>query len=404
MRLKMLRKYQAMAAITVLAGLMAAGCGGDGGDEGGGGGGASDTYVVGANSAQSGYAAPFDQPALKGVEMAVQEINAAGGIDGKYKIELITRSNRSEAAQAAVTSRELISEGMQVMISPCDADLSIPAGGPTQKAKIPAISPCASTPTYPIAVGDFMFGNMPADNQQGTVLADYAIRKGYKTAWLLTSPDTAYTSKLPGYFATVFKKKGGSIVGEQTYKLQTQDFGPQINALKAIKPAPDVIMSSSYEPEFPAFMKQLRAAGVTTPVIESDGIDTATLPEVGDAVNGVVFTTAGFPAPGSKVEDFYAKYKDKTGSEPDTIVVALGYETMQTIAAAVEMAGSTDGQAVRDAIASLKDFEGVVSPITYEGMQGMPLRSVSLVEIRDGKRLFEDEVRPNPSDIPPVSE
>jgi branched-chain amino acid transport system substrate-binding protein len=384
------------ACLLALLAVLVAGCGGDDG-----GGASGDEFVIGVNSAQSGYAAVFDQPALEGLRMAAQELNAEGALDGK-KIRFVVRNNRSEPAQAAITSRELVREGIDLMISPCDADLSIPAGRITQDNEIPAISPCASTPTYPIAVGDYMFGNMPADNQQGTVLADYALDKGYETAWLLLSSDTEYTQRLPEYFAEVFEAKGGEVVGQQNYKLGTQDFSPQIDDLKAIEPQPDVIMSSSYEPEFPAFMKQLRAAGIDIPVIESDGIDTATLPEVGASVDGVVFTTAGFPKPGSKLADFNASYKEKNGKDPETIFVALGYETMNTIAEAVKVAGTTTGPEVRDAIAGLEDFPGLMGPITYAGTDRMPLRTVAIVGIEGGERVYVDERRPALDEIPDV--
>ncbi len=202
----------------------------------------------------------------------------------------------------------------------------------------------------PLAVGDYMFGNYPADNVQAAVLANYATEKGFKTAYVLKSPDTAYTLKLPEYFATSFKGKGGQVIGEGTYSMGQQDFSAEVTKIKAMNPAPDVIMTAAYEPDFPAFIRQLRGAGVATPILGSDGIDSPTTFGLGPLVDGVVFTTAGFAAEGSPLAAFNAKYKAKYGQDPDTVYIANGYDLGKVIEAAVTKADSVESTAIRDAI------------------------------------------------------
>jgi branched-chain amino acid transport system substrate-binding protein len=363
---------------------------------------AGGTYTIGLDTAQTGYLAPYDQPALKGLRLAVNEINARGGIAGKYKIKLLVRDMRTDTGQAVIVAKELVgTDHVKLLITPCDADPSIAAGQIAQKAKVPAISFCASTPTLPPSVGNYMFTNFPGDNAEATVSAQYALKHGYRKVFLLTSPDTAYTSKLPEYFAVVFRRGGGTMVGHDTYKLGQQDFGPTIDKIKATNPKPDVIMSSAYEPEFPAFIKQLRAAGVTTPMIESDGIDTPTLTKLGSVVNGIVFTTAGFPAPGSALAQFNNKYKNAYGAAPDTVFAAIGYDLGLVIEAAVKKAGSIDPTEVRNALASLEDVQGVTGRITYTGTDGVPIRQVALVRVVNGKKTLLGEVTPKQSEIPP---
>ena len=119
----------------------------------------AEDLVVGLATAQTGGLAPYDQPSLKGLEMAVEEINAAGGAAGKFPIKLVAKDTRSDAAQTALVAQELVDEGVKIVITPCDADPSIAAGQVTQAAQIPAFSFCATTPTMPLAVGDYMFGN-----------------------------------------------------------------------------------------------------------------------------------------------------------------------------------------------------------------------------------------------------
>ena len=360
----------------------------------------ADDLVIGLATAQTGGLAPYDQPNLAGLQMKIDEINAAGGIAGKFPIKTIIKDTRSDSAQTALAAQELVDAGAQLIITPCDADPSIAAGMITQSAGIPAISFCATTPTLPLAVGDYMFSNYPADNVQATMLASHAIESGYKTAYILTSPDTAYTLKLPQYFGQAFTAKGGTLLGEGTFSMGQQDFGAEVTKIAAMDPRPDVIMTAAYEPDFPAFVRQLRGAGVTTPILGSDGIDSPTTFGLGDLVEGVVFSTAGFATAGSPLEAFNAKWAEKTGAAPDTIYIANGYDLGIVIEAAVTAADSLDPTAIREGIANLENVQGVTGPITYKGTIGMPLRSVSLVRIKAGDRELVIQGQPDPADIP----
>jgi branched-chain amino acid transport system substrate-binding protein len=360
----------------------------------------AEDLVIGLATAQTGGLAPYDQPNLAGLQMKIDEINAAGGIAGKFPIQTIIKDTRSDSAQTALVAQELVDAGAQLIITPCDADPSIAAGMITQSAGIPAISFCATTPTLPLAVGDYMFSNYPADNVQAAMLAAHAVESGYKTAYILTSPDSAYTLKLPQYFGEAFTAKGGTVLGEGTFSMGQQDFGAEVTKIAAMDPKPDVIMTSAYEPDFPAFVRQLRGGGVTTPILGSDGIDSPTTFGLGDLVEGVVFSTAGHAIAGSPLEAFNVKWTEKTGAAPDTIYIANGYDLGLIIEAAVTAADSLDPAAIRDGIANLENLQGVTGPITYKGTIGMPLRSVSLVRIVAGDRELVVQGQPDPADIP----
>lgn len=360
---------------------------------------AQETLKIGTAVGLTGGLAFADVPATNGMLLAVDEINAAGGIGGKFMIELIQKDSRSDPSQAAVAAQELIDEGVSVIVTPCDADPSIGAGQMAQAAGIPAFSTCASAPTLPIAVGDHMFANFPGDNVQSAVSGKYAFEQGYRTAYILYSPDTAYT-QLPLYFKDVFEALGGSVVAEDTYTMGQQDFSAQVTKIAAMEPRPDVIMTAAYEPDFPAFIKQLRAAGITTPVIGSDGIDSPTTFALGDVVEGVVFTTAGFAAPGSPLEAFNQKYEAKYGAAPDTVYTAIGYDLIKVIEAAAIAADSTAPDALWQAIMNLEGVQGATSVITYKGTMGMPIREVALVRIVGGGRELVEQVAPDPATIP----
>ncbi|MBL4891262.1 MAG: ABC transporter substrate-binding protein [Rhizobiaceae bacterium] len=359
----------------------------------------ADTLRIGMATAQTGGLAPYDAPVVVGIKIAVEEINAAGGIGGKTKIELIEKDIRSDVAQTVIAVQELVDAGVSAIVLPCDADPSLGAAGIVDKAGIPSISTCASSPTLPLIGGDYVFANFPGDNVQATVSATWAHEQGHKSAYIVYSPDSQYTT-LPLYFADVMKVLGGTVVGKDTYSMGQQEFSAIATRIAAIKPQPDVVMTSAYEPDFPSFLKALRAAGVTSQVIGSDGIDSPTTFALGDVAENVVFTTAGHATPGSALETFNALFKKSTGKDSDTVFNAVGYDLIKVLEAAVIAAGTTESKALRDAIANLENVQGATSLITYKGTNGMPVREVSLIRVKGGERELVGQPAPRADLIP----
>ncbi|WP_424830369.1 ABC transporter substrate-binding protein [Ruegeria sp.] len=359
----------------------------------------ADELKLGLATAQTGGLAPYDAPVVEGIRIAVDEINAAGGIGGTIMIEMNEKDVRSDTAQTSISVQELVDDGSEAIVLPCDADPSIAAAAIVGAAQIPAISTCASSPTLPLIGGDYVFANFPGDNVQATVSASWAFDQGHKTAFILYSPDSQYTT-MPLYFADVMKALGGEIVGEATYNIGQPDFSAIATQIAALDPAPDVVMTSAYEPDFPTFIKALRAAGYDGQVIGSDGIDSPTTFGLGDVAEGVVFTTAGHATEGSPLEAFNALYKETTGNDSETVFNAVGYDLVKVLEAAVLAAGSTEPQAIRDAMANLEDVQGATSLITYKGTTGMPVRQVSLVRVKGAERELVGQPAPQADLIP----
>lgn len=360
---------------------------------------AADTLRIGTATAQTGALAYADAPTMLGMKMAVEDINEAGGIGGKTKIELVEKDVRSDPAQTSIAAQELADAGVSVIVLPGDSDPALAAIGVVGDAEIPAISTVASSPTLPEIGGEYMFSNFPGDNVQAAVSAEWAYDQGHRTAWIVYSPDTQYTT-MPLYFADVFEELGGEMLGRSTYTMGQQDFSAIATTIAAQDTQPDVIMTSAYEPDFPSLLKALRAAGVTSQIIGSDGIDSPTTFSLGEVGEGVVFTTAGYPTPGSELEKFNKAFEARYGKAPDTIYSAVGYDLIKVIEAAVLKAGSTDPKAIRDAMANLENVQGATSTITYKGTNGMPVRQVSLVRVKDGEREFVAQPTPDPALIP----
>jgi branched-chain amino acid transport system substrate-binding protein len=208
------------------------------------------TLVIGAPISKTGWNAPYDSPVMDGFAVAMDEINAAGGIAGKYKVQVVTLDNRSDNAQNAIVTQDLIDQGVKFLIVACDSSMVHATAQLVVAAQLPAISTCSSSPTLPMTGNGYIFANAVTDNVQGAAQAEYAIGQGYKNAYLLRSPDIEYT-QMPLYFAEAFKKLGGNVVGESIYALNQPDFSAEVTKIKQLYPQPDVIVTSAFEPDFP---------------------------------------------------------------------------------------------------------------------------------------------------------
>jgi len=360
----------------------------------------ADEYVIGVMSAQSGYLAPYDGPAYAGFQFCIDEKNAAGGLNGNLKVKTIVKDTRSDIAEGVKVVQEMIDEGAQFIVSSADADPTIAAAQITMADNIPTMTFAGTAPVL-TQVGPHVFGSYPADNQQGAVLASYARDQGLERVWLVKSPDSAYTLGGPEYFGSAFEALGGKVIGESLYSLNQPDFSAIVTNIKAADPAPDVIVTWAWEPDFPAFIKALRGAGVETQVMGGDVLDTPTVRGLGEVVDGVVHTSGGFPDEGSAYADFIARFEKATGTTPDNNYYVNGCDIANMIEQAVAAAGSTDPAAVSAAMAEIKDGEGVMSNFTFAGTDRMPLRDVVVAGITaDGKKEFILRSTADPETLP----
>ncbi len=358
------------------------------------------TLFIGAVLDFASYSAPFDVPADEGVKLAVDEINAAGGIGGKYKIKLAVKDYRGEAPPAIAGTKELLADGVDVVLGSGSAQASVVVGGLTAKKKVPMITITASGPDIPTAVGPYGFTNTITDNRQGAVLAQYGIAQGYKTAYILRCPDDPYTDLLPVYFAKAFEKLGGKIVGTGTWTFTQQEFSVEVGKIKKLETKPDVIMSATFGPFFAGLITSLRSAGIKTPFFGPDVIDEPSSIGLGPVAEGVVFTSAVFAAPGSSMEAFNKKYKAKYGKDNTIAPPALGYDAVKLVEAAVLKAGSIEGSAIRDALETLVDVQGASGKLTYAGGGRNMIRAVAVCKIENGQKALIKWTNPALADIP----
>jgi branched-chain amino acid transport system substrate-binding protein len=360
----------------------------------------AEEYVIGVMSAQSGYLAPYDGPAYAGFQFCIDKMNANGGLNGTYPVRTIVKDTRSDIAEGVKVVQEMIDDGAQFIVSSADADPTIAAAQITMADGIPTMTFAGTAPVL-TQVGDHVFGSYPADNQQAAVLAAYAREQGFANVYLVKSPDSAYTLGGPEYFGAAFEALGGTIVGTSNYSLNQPDFSAIVTTIKAADPQPDVIVTWAWEPDFPAFIKALRGAGVATQVMGGDVLDTPTVRGLGDVVDGVMHTSGGFPDEGSAYAGFIEEFTAATGTTPDNNYYVNGCDIAHMIEQAVAAAGTTEPRAVAAAMAGIENGKGVMSDFTFKGTDRMPLREVVVARITGaGDKEFVLRATADPATLP----
>lgn len=328
----------------------------------------------------------------QGFTLAFEQINEAGGVLGS-KLELITEDNQSKPGQSATAVRKLITQDKVVAIlGDATSSATLEAAPIAQSDKIPMITPTATNPRI-TEVGDFIFRVCFLDEFQGRVLARFAREKlKAQKVFTLTDVKQDYSVDLLKFFKDEFTKLGGTISGEQSYSTGDVDFRAQLTAIRAAKP--DVVYVPGYYQEVALIVKQGRQIGLTMPFIGCDGWANQTLVAIGGkAVDGCYFTNHFSPEdPSPIVKSFVAAYQTKYGALPDTFA-ALGYDAARLLADAIKRAGSTNSQALRDALAETTGFDGVTGLISFDANRNASKPGL-IVTVKGGKFEIAEKIAP----------
>ncbi len=352
---------------------------------------AQDAVKVGEFASMTGATATFGVSSHNGTTLAVEEINAGGGLLGK-KINLVTEDDQSKAGQPATIVRKLISEDKVIAIlGEIASSKSLEAAPIAQQNHVPMISP-GSTNQKVTEVGDYIFRVCFIDPFQGAVMAKFAISRGWKRIAVLTDAKQDYSRGLADAFRKYFTAHGGAIVKDQSYSSGDKDFRAELTSVKAGHP--DAVFVPGYYTEVGLIARQARQLGIKAPLLGGDGWDSEDLVQVGgEALEGDFFsnhfsTQDKSPA----VQTFLAKYRDRFHTEADAMS-ALGYDSAMVLADAVKRARSMDGALVRDALAATKDYPGVTGRITIDDKRNATKPAVVLT-IKDGKFQFVESIAP----------
>jgi branched-chain amino acid transport system substrate-binding protein len=354
---------------------------------------AEDTIKIGEYASLTGKEAAFGQSSHKGTLLAVEELNAAGGVLGR-QIELVTEDDQTKQGESATIVKKLISREKVVGILGEVASMrSLEAAPICQAYRTPMISPSSTNPKV-TEIGNYIFRVCFIDPFQGTVMAKFAKETlNLRRVALLTSVSSAYSVGLAKYFKERFVADGGEIVIEQKYTEGDKDFNAQLTAIKAA--GVDGIFVPGYYTEAALICRQARELEMTMPLFGGDGWEAPELIAIGgSAVEGCYYSTHYSPQVDTPaVRAFVAKFQARFDGETPDAMAALGYDSAKVMVDAIRRAGSTDGPAIRDALAATKDFEGVTGATTMDKNRNATKAAV-VIMVKDGKFKFVQSVAP----------
>lgn len=351
-----------------------------------------DKIRIGVFNSLTGGTATFGISSTQGIQLAVDEWNAKGGVLGK-PIELIVEDDQSKPEEAALAVTKLINQNRVVSILGEVASSRTLAGAPiAQKAGIPLITPASTNPKV-TKVGDYIFRVCYTDSFQGVVCARFAVQNlGLKRLGVLTDVKNDYSIGLAEYFKQNVRELGAEIVTEESYSEGDTDFRAQITSMKAS--SPDGIFIPGYYTEAGLIAKQVREQNLMVPLIGGDGWDSPRTAEIGgDAVEGAFFCNHYSSEDTSQyVQAFVMKYKNRYGYVPDAMA-PLSYDAANLLINAIATAGSTEGVKIRDAIAQTRDFPGVCGSVTIDAERNAR-KSAVVLQISGGKYRVYDVIQP----------
>ncbi|WP_196593839.1 ABC transporter substrate-binding protein [Pectinatus sottacetonis] len=378
----------AIISMGIIFSILGAGCGSSN----------SNAIKVGGDLELTGNNASYGTSAANGAQIAFDDINAAGGINGK-KVKFIKADNKSDPAEAANAITKLItSDGVSVVLGACTSSNTMAMVRIAEDQKVPVVSPFSTNPKVTVGdngkVNSYIFRACFIDPFQGTVMGNFATKtlKAKRVAVYIDN-SSDYSKGLAHFFEESFKKNGGEIVDEEAYLQKDSDFKATLTKIAASNP--DMIYVPGYYEEVGKIIKQARDLGITVPICGGDGWDSSKLVKIAgaQALNNTYFTNHySVQNKTPEADKFIKEYKEKYQTDPDAAAV-LGYDAASMIIDAVKRAGSTDPKKIKEAIAGIKDLQLVTGKITIDKNHN-PVKQAVIIEFKDGKQIFKQAVNP----------
>ena len=353
-----------IAALVCTAALVAAGCKSSSRSAVG----RPSEIPIGEFVSLTGTTATYGNSMHRGVQMAVDETNAAGGVNG-MRLRLITEDDagKPDVARAAV-SKLITQDKVIAVIGEVASTRSLAAAPICEQYKVPMISPGSTNPIVTLK-GAYIFRVCFTDDFQAAVVAHFAYDKSFRRVAIFKDIKNDYSVAFASSFASEFKKLGGQIVAEQVFQEGDTDFKAQLTTLKAANP--DAVLIPGYYSEVGTIARQAREVGLAVPLLGGDGWDSPRLiPGAGGpggALEGCFFSDHYF-SPELKdktTQTFLSAFEKKYSQKPDAIA-ALSYDAARVLVDAIGRCPKLDSTALRDSIAATKDFPGVTGKITFD--------------------------------------
>ncbi len=349
---------------------------------------------IGQFGSMTGGEATFGQSTDKGIRLAIDARNAAGGIKGK-KVVLFTEDNEGKPEEAAAVVKKLISQNKVVAIlGEVASTRSLAAAPIAQAAKIPMVSPSSTNPKV-TQVGDFIFRVCFIDPFQGPVMAKFTHDNlKLKRVAILKDLKSDYSLGLSEFFTKKFKELGGEIVAEQTFQTGDSDFKAQLTQIRTKNP--EAIFIPAYYTEVGLIARQARQLGLKAVLLGGDGWDSPKLFEIGQkAIDGAYFSNHyASESPNPATQDFIKRYKATYNNEVPDGLAAMGYDAALVLVDSLKRTASLKGSDIRDAIAATKNFRGVTGVITIDEQRNASKPAVMLKVANKGEFEFVKRIDP----------
>jgi len=358
----------------------------------------ADSVKIGFNVPLTGFAAADGKSALNGAKLAVKQANQAGGINGKM-IELVVYDDQASPKQAVPISNKLIEKDKVVAaISGSYSGATRAAAGVFQSAEIPYISAYAVHPEITKA-GNYVFRTSFMGEVQGRAGAKLIGATLQRKRVVLITLKNDFGKSLAAGFKEAAGQFNLQIVNEYQYSIKDRQFGPIVAKVKA--DAPEAIYATGYFFTAGPLVSQLRAAGITVPVIGQEGYDSEQFIKIaGKASEGTIITTSlDRDSNSSETRSFISEFEAMAGHKVD-MVAASGHTAMKVLVAAMKKAGTTSPSAIRNAIAQT-NLVASTGSISFNDL-GEVQKNVQVQVVRDGDFHYHSEIRDQVLLAPPT--
>ncbi len=353
---------------------------------------AAGDILIGEVGSLTGSEATFGLVTRDGIDLAVREANATGGVHGRQlRVRVYDNQGKSEESAAAIT--KLINQDRVVaVLGEVSSSRSIAMAPIAQRHRVPMIASSATNPKV-TQVGDYIFRVCFIDPFQGAAMARFAARSlEAKTAAILRDNKSDYSIGLGDAFAEAFRALGGRVIKDEIYSGGDVHFQAQLTVIRSAQP--DLLFVPGYYTEAGLIVRQARELGLRMPIIGGDGWDSPKLIEIGGVhADGTYFATHfSEELEGGRAKQFVEAYRAAFGRAPDG-TAALGYESAAVLIDALRRARDTSGEALREALATTKDFPGVTSAITIDEQRNAT-KALVILRVSDGRFRYVTTVEP----------
>lgn len=351
---------------------------------------AADDITVGFAIAKSGWMEAYDSPAAAAAKIRIDEINANGGLLGQT-VKWVEADTKTDRAQSAKAGLQVLDQGADMMVVSCDYDFGAPAALAAEAEGKNSFFLCAEDVKAGIqGVGPNSFSGSVLAAVQGATMAEWSTAKREaKTGYVLLDTTIEYNKGICTGFDWMFPNAGGEIVGRDTFKNNDASIASQISRIKALPAEPDVIMLCSYIPGAAAAVRQLRAAGINSLILNGSAVDGSYWLDAVPNLSGFVLPVQGSiygDDPRAEVEGFNAAFEAATGARPSSQYAYPGYVLVDLWAKAVERAGSVDGAAVTAELEKMKGEATVFGPRSFsDALHHQNSANMQIIEISDAK-------------------